>query len=113
MILEHHYLQDGIIGNEYWELYLDTETNLVTVSFFPADSVDISWGQSDREYELPSKVKRFICHGSYTMVVLENDEAYQFKFEDDGFFVGDVFEWDIFEVGEHIRDFAMWDFYND
>jgi len=114
MILTNSYLPTQDCEGDYWEILIDTDTNEVTVSFWPSEEAD--YDQADRVYDIPWNITEIKFHGSYTYILTEISEIYQFKFEDDGCLVADIFESDKhspIDEGEFKDTFACFDFYND
>jgi hypothetical protein len=83
--------------NVQWELKLDGQNVLVNCD------------DESRTYTIPEPVTDFKVEDEYVFIYVEGGKYYQFKFEFDRFFVGDIFDTD----GNHLDDFACHTFGED
>jgi hypothetical protein len=98
MIDKHTYTDRAsyMDANVEWKLVLLDQKIIVTCD------------KESRVYDIPEPVKDFKTEDNYVFIYVENPEFsyYQFKFEEDMFFVGDRFD----ANDEHVGEFACWAF---
>jgi phosphomevalonate kinase len=82
-------------NNEEW---------LMTIDF--DGIINVTNSNETREYKIDENITKIEHNTEYVFVYVEGGNFYQFKFEVDNFFVGDIFD----ENGEHIDTFANYVF---
>lgn len=84
--------------------YMDT--NVRWLLSLNDQEVQVFCNGLSRTYDIPEPVTDFKVEDNYVFIYVESGNCYQFKFEEDMFFVGDIFD----AQDEFIEEFACWSF---
>jgi len=89
--------------------YMDSDVRWLLV--LDEQEVQVFCNGMSRIYDIPEPVKDFKVEDNYVFIYVDDPEVsfYQFKFEEDMFFVGDKFD----ANDEHVGDFACHAFSDD
>jgi len=92
----------GFDGEWHMDVLSD---NSIKVIFDPEGD---EFGPGERTYELPEDITKIEHDDEYVFLTLKDKRIFQFKFEIDGAFIGDILDSD----GEFIDTFACYSFWD-
>jgi hypothetical protein len=93
----------GFDGEWYMDINHD---NTLKVTFNPDGD---EYGPGERIYEIPEDIVGIEHDTEYVTLRLKDGTSFQFKFEDDGAFIGDIYDKD----GMFVDTFACFSFWDD
>jgi hypothetical protein len=89
-----------------WTLEYNRVLSEITITFRPHDR---AYGPGERTYTIPT-MREMRAYDEYVVFTTrDTDLEYQFKFEQDAAFIGDIFD----QRGEHIESIACHSFWDD
>jgi hypothetical protein len=88
-----------------WSMDIMTD-NIILITFDPKGD---EFGAGQREYVIPEDIVSIEHNAEYVNLTLKDGGVFQFKFEIDGAFIGDMYNSD----GEFIDTFACHSFWDD
>jgi len=88
-----------------WYMTINDD-NTIVVGFNPEGD---EFGPGERIYDIPEDITGIEHNCEYVHLTLKDGRVFQFKFEVDGAFIGDILD----KFGEFVGEFACYSFWDD